>query len=101
MEDCAAFPRSLRSPRAAGRWAAAWCHANGGPGEVDALELVVSELVSNAVHHGSGEVCVTLAHHGDRLVRSVRDEDPHAFFVDPRAEDDIGGWGLSIVAHLT
>jgi anti-sigma regulatory factor (Ser/Thr protein kinase) len=65
------------------------------------LKLVVSELVSNAVVHGAGEVTMRLqvvpgavlvevADHGTRSAPAIRD-----------AADETGGWGLRIVEAVS
>jgi anti-sigma regulatory factor (Ser/Thr protein kinase) len=69
--------------------------------ETDApeVELIVSELVSNAVVHGQGRICLCLRQSDDHVEVDVRDEGrghrPHL-----RASSGIGGWGLRIVNRL-
>jgi anti-sigma regulatory factor (Ser/Thr protein kinase) len=71
-------------------------------GEAGAFELAVSELVTNAITHGSGEIEVTLAVEGPHLRMQVSDDGARATRVRPRegAPDDTGGWGLRLVDHL-
>lgn len=66
----------------------------------DTAELLSSELVTNAVIHGSGEVRMGVSRHGDRLRVEVSDDDPSP--VQPRARGDAeeSGRGLYIVASL-
>src|SRR6478735_1921825 len=100
MEERASFPRSADSARAARHWAARWCSDHGCVDEVDSVVLVISELVTNALLHGEGQVEVGLSRRGDQLSGFVRDECPEMYFLDARS-DRIGGWGLAIVAQLT
>lgn len=78
-------------------------HRWGLAAEAPDFELAVSELVSNALLHGSGEIHVHLScDHGGRVRLEVGDEgreEPEA----PRphlAERRIGGWGLRFVDQL-
>lgn len=71
--------------------------------ERDAFELVVSELFTNAVRHGAGEVSVRVAL-DDGVVRvEVADEGgrrPVVRVPDPTGRDP-GGWGLRLVGQMT
>jgi anti-sigma regulatory factor (Ser/Thr protein kinase) len=61
------------------------------------LELVVSELVTNAVMHGRGRIEVLLQPvRGGRVRGHVADEGDRTVAVRPRA-DDTGGMGLRLV----
>jgi anti-sigma regulatory factor (Ser/Thr protein kinase) len=65
-------------------------------------ELVLSELVTNAVRHGEGDIHVILTETGGRLSGEVVDHGPS--FARPRVRlrpVSAGGWGLVIVAALT
>ncbi|MEU0188175.1 ATP-binding SpoIIE family protein phosphatase [Streptomyces sp. NPDC006207] len=66
-------------------------------------ELLMSEVVTNALVHGDSDVDVQLREYPDRLHVSVRDNDSHlaAPVTIPREEDQAeGGRGLLIVAAL-
>lgn len=67
----------------------------------DDLELVVSELVTNAVRAGSPNVGVAMSVQGDRLVVRVSDE--AGGWPEPRDADiyDTGGRGLPLVSALS
>jgi anti-sigma regulatory factor (Ser/Thr protein kinase) len=68
---------------------------------LDDVLLVVSELVSNAVLHGTGHIELRVAYDGGRVTGDVVDEG--AGFVRPthwRAHDQIGGNGLHIVDRV-
>jgi anti-sigma regulatory factor (Ser/Thr protein kinase) len=73
---------------------------------IDRVELVVSELVTNAVRHGPGEpISLRLVAEPDGGVRGevVDQGDGHAHIVlrDEYDDFDEGGRGLLIVDHLT
>ncbi|MFF9490348.1 ATP-binding protein [Streptomyces sp. NPDC014676] len=70
-----------------------------GPQETQAAELVISELLTNAVEHGHGEMTLAVARTGSALEITVADHGPAArstSFSDP----DEHGRGLAIVAAL-
>ncbi len=64
-------------------------------------ELVVSELVTNAVVHGKGVITLKLELAGDSLRVEVVDEGAGAApAIREQGADDGGGWGLRIVETL-
>lgn len=69
----------------------------------DAVELLVSELVTNAVVHGLGVVRVVAEYDGERLRVEVYDHDP----IPPRPHVTAGidldehGRGLQLIAMLS
>jgi anti-sigma regulatory factor (Ser/Thr protein kinase) len=69
--------------------------------DTDAVAVLTSELVANAVDLGAGEVTVTILAVGDRLRVEVRD---HGFglpeLLHPGPFDPGGGRGLMIVDNL-
>ena len=72
------------------------------PGEVPFLELAVSELVTNAIVHGHGEIEVCLSA-TDGIVRldvvdAGGDEEPQV--ARPDARNGRGGWGLLVVERM-
>jgi anti-sigma regulatory factor (Ser/Thr protein kinase) len=71
-----------------------------GAADASVMELLVSELVTNAVVHGAGPIVVRLATDGDQLRLEVTDEDGR--MTRPRLVDhrEIGGWGLRLVDRL-
>ncbi len=66
----------------------------------DTAELLSSELVTNAVIHGSGEVRMEVSRHGDRLRVEVYDDDPSQPHPRERSGAEESGRGLHIVASL-
>jgi anti-sigma regulatory factor (Ser/Thr protein kinase) len=72
------------------------------PGMSRDLELIVSELVSNALVHGTGEVRVQLSVVDDALRLQVGD-DGGASVPQLRMAGDVGvgGWGLRVVDELS
>jgi signal transduction histidine kinase len=63
----------------------------------ESAELVVSELVTNAVRYAGGDVTVTLRRDGDRVVVAVRDDSPRQPQLMHVDDDATSGRGLSIV----
>ncbi|MFJ8728657.1 ATP-binding protein [Streptomyces bauhiniae] len=64
------------------------------------VELAVSELVTNAVEYGNGEVGLRLRCHDGELRIEVRDGNPAPAILRNPADDDESGRGLYIVAVL-
>ncbi|GAA3265343.1 ATP-binding protein [Dactylosporangium vinaceum] len=60
--------------------------------------LIVSELATNALRHGSGDIAVELHLRDDVLTIGAYDGSPEV--PRPRTPDDTGGWGLAIVESL-
>lgn len=68
---------------------------------VEQAVLIVSELASNAVRHGSGDVvCQLIATDPDRCLLTVTDFGGGTPGVVDRSVDEIGGLGLVIVDKL-
>lgn len=67
----------------------------------DAIRLVASELITNAVVHGSGPITVTLSSRSDRLVIDVLDGDPSVPRTGYAQADDENGRGLALVRLLS
>lgn len=94
------FPRDLRAPAAA-RDAVDAVAAGAQPRTVDDARLLISELVTNSVQHGTGDHVVVLLDHEDSGVLRCEVIDQGAGFV-PRARPDqpVGGWGLEFVEQI-
>jgi anti-sigma regulatory factor (Ser/Thr protein kinase) len=72
------------------------------PQQVPDFELAVSELVTNALVHGSGDVEVYLTASADIIRLDVADhggvDSPH---IEPRSANEApGGWGLQLIDEL-
>jgi anti-sigma regulatory factor (Ser/Thr protein kinase) len=82
------------------RYARAQCAGHTPPTLVEDVELVVSELVTNAMRHGRGQITMHLEVAPDRVVVGVRDQG--AGQPSPREPDatDANGRGLALVAIL-
>jgi anti-sigma regulatory factor (Ser/Thr protein kinase) len=68
--------------------------------EAAVMQVLVSELVTNALVHGAGPIGVRLDDDGERVRLEVTDDNgtptaPH--LVD---DDRVGGWGLQLVDRL-
>jgi anti-sigma regulatory factor (Ser/Thr protein kinase) len=90
-------PEAARTVRAQVR---ELCHSRIPDTLVDDVQLVVSELVTNAVTHGLGAITVLLGVTEGRVAVAVRDEGPGM----PRPEDvedgSLRGRGVALVARL-
>ncbi|MFD7919079.1 ATP-binding protein [Streptomyces sp. NPDC059740] len=62
--------------------------------------VVVSELVTNAVEHGFGDVELRMRHHGGEVRVEVSDDNPAPARLRHAAEDETGGRGLFLVDVL-
>lgn len=96
----ASFPAETASVSAARHWASRWCREQGREGQVDALALVISELVGHAVLHGIGPIEVSLCRAGGQILGRVRDHDPTPPFGDVE-RGEASNWGISIVGAVT
>lgn len=89
-------PASIgRARHALVRTAATW-----GVKDVSNAELVVSELVANAVMHGWGHVTLRLFDTGDALRIEVEDANPAPPVATDGHPGRVGGFGIQIVARL-
>jgi len=96
------LPRATVAPRDARHALRSWCQ---GLIEADLLvdaQLLVSELVANAIFHGRGHITLRARLDEDRLVVEVVDEGS-GFERGLRRSDfeQIGGWGLDIVEEVS
>jgi len=90
-------PQSVAAVR---RYAVETCRAGGYLGDCDVLALLVSEVATNALIHGAGQVRVRVLDHGPRLRVEVSDDSealPALRTFDHHAE---GGRGLALVDAL-
>jgi anti-sigma regulatory factor (Ser/Thr protein kinase) len=93
-----ALPRSQEAPRMARRRIAEWLTSAFEDSELHKTMLLTSELVTNAVMHGQGEIILRAYRDEDRVLVEVIDQG-HGFERVLREEDfeRVGGHGLSIV----
>lgn len=89
------LPAAPTAPRKGRDWLEGCCGAGLANERLSQAKLLVSELVSNAVRHGRGQVTVRAHLNAARLLVEVID-DGGGVEVD-RRERDVGGWGLGIV----
>ena len=82
------------------RFAIAACRASGRQDLCDSVALLVSEVATNAVVHGSGEVQVQVTLRGRAVRVEVADDSPR--MPEPRVADPMaeGGRGLALVQSL-
>jgi anti-sigma regulatory factor (Ser/Thr protein kinase) len=66
----------------------------------DLAELLTSELVTNAIRHGTGYVTLSLRCGDGVLAISVSDEDPSMPLVQPDEPLAVGGRGVRMVQRL-
>ena len=92
------LPRTRGAPALARRSLARWFVADVEGDELRTAELLVSELVTNAVMHGSGTITLRAHLDEDRLLVEVIDEG-RGFERTVRNSDfdRVGGHGLTIV----
>ncbi|MGW0711248.1 ATP-binding protein [Streptomyces sp. NPDC002643] len=64
------------------------------------IVLAVSELVTNAFEHGTGDVGLRVRYPDDELRIEVTDDNPTPAEVRPSNNEDVSGRGLFIVAVL-
>jgi anti-sigma regulatory factor (Ser/Thr protein kinase) len=93
-----ALARASSAPAAAREWLSLSFGDHLERDELDQAKLLVSELVSNSVMHGRGEIVVRAQLDEERLLVEVTDEGS-GFEREIRARDfdRVGGWGLMIV----
>lgn len=90
-------PQSVSQVR---RYAVAACTALGYDGDCDTLALLVSEVATNALIHGAGQVRVRVLDAGPRLRIEVSDDSVILPVARKAAADAEGGRGLALVDAL-
>jgi anti-sigma regulatory factor (Ser/Thr protein kinase) len=69
--------------------------------DLDAVEMIVGELVANVIRHADGPIGIHVSWEGDVAVAIVADRGPGIPAVRPVPDvDDTGGRGLMIVEAL-
>jgi len=100
------LPSTPHSAAAARALARAWCHSAGDGRDGTALELLLSEAVTNAVRHAATSprdlITVDVVLTTDATVTSVWDHGPGFFPAAPAPVDgQTSGFGLHIIAQLS
>jgi anti-sigma regulatory factor (Ser/Thr protein kinase) len=67
---------------------------------LDTAELLVSELVTNAILHGSGMVIVAVDCEDDTVVLTVSDDEPTPPTLQPERLMALGGRGMRMIELL-
>jgi anti-sigma regulatory factor (Ser/Thr protein kinase) len=100
VEEHIALAADVHSPSEARAWVASRCGSD--PDTIFAAELLVSELVSNAVIHAKSDMVLSLSHDPGSLHVEVEDHGADRPVVHTRTGpcDPIFGRGLDIVSAL-
>ena len=104
VRESVSLPATSASVSAARAWLATCCSDLVAPDRLDALVLVLSEVVTNAIRHGdsAGDVVVAATPKDEFLCVQVTDGGV-GFVPNPgaMASDSNGGFGLFLVERLT
>lgn len=99
-DDGPAVPSVPQSVATVRRYAVDACRARGFDGDCDTLALLVSEVTTNAVIHGSGLVRVRVVDSGQRLRVEVSDDSSDMPRIRHARADAEDGRGLALVQML-
>jgi anti-sigma regulatory factor (Ser/Thr protein kinase) len=95
------LPRTVRAPAMARAAVRDLCDGDVVGDMLTDAELLVSELVTNALRHGDGQITLRGAVDDDTLMVEVIDEGGgFEHELRRRNFDDVGGWGLGVVDDL-
>jgi len=95
-----ALPSGPQSVAAARRYALQICRAGAYRGDCDILVLLVSEVATNALIHGAGQVRVRVLNRGSRLRVEISDHSDAMPALRDFDRDAEGGRGLALVHAL-
>jgi anti-sigma regulatory factor (Ser/Thr protein kinase) len=100
VNECILLEASTMSPRTARRWISTRCGED--PGTVEAAELIVSELVSNAVVHAKSDMVLSVRRGRESLHVELEDHGEGEVVVQQPAAVELedSGRGLRILAAL-
>jgi anti-sigma regulatory factor (Ser/Thr protein kinase) len=91
--------RDPTAPRTARAWLGREFGADLGDGTLATAKLLVSEIVTNAVQHGEGEILLRARLDRGRLFAEVIDQGRGFTWTVPEADRQrTNGWGLMLVA---
>ncbi len=95
------LPRTAQAPAVARRALRDFCSSRIDGQIVTDAELLLSELVTNALRHGDGQITLRAALDADHLRVDVIDEGG-GFERELRRRDfdEVGGWGLGLVEDV-
>src|ERR1700722_15218103 len=94
------FKREVATPRLARRGGDPVFASWGLSGTMPDAVVVVSELMTNAIVHGQGDVALSLIRLPNRIRIEVRDEGPGVVIDHAAGADAVGGRGVHIVAQM-
>jgi anti-sigma regulatory factor (Ser/Thr protein kinase) len=95
------LPRTVRAPAVAREAMRELCRDLIEGDMLTDAELLVSELVTNALRHGDGRIVLRGGLDADKLMVEVIDEGGgFEHELRRRDFDDVGGWGLGLVEDL-
>jgi anti-sigma regulatory factor (Ser/Thr protein kinase) len=93
------LPHAADAPRIARGLLVAWAQAAVEPDQLQTARLLVSELVSNAVVHGEGQITLCVWLRADAVRVEVRDQGAgFALGEQQPSSTRVGGWGLWLVS---
>jgi anti-sigma regulatory factor (Ser/Thr protein kinase) len=96
------LPRDRRTPVDARDWLRRFLAPRARADVIDDAALVLSELATNALRHGLGEVVVRASlGPGGEVQLSVTDSGPELPAIQPVDPDRVGGLGLRVVDRLS
>ena len=96
------LPRDASAPAAARRAVKSQCDGLLQPEQLGDLQLVLTELVSNALVHGRGEIVLRFDLDGGSVRGEVIDEgDGFEHELRVSGPEEVGGRGLMLVEQLT
>jgi anti-sigma regulatory factor (Ser/Thr protein kinase) len=91
---------SRRAPARARQAVLAFATGSVSAEAAETAELLTSELVTNALMHGSGRITVVMEHDRDGLAVTVCDDEPALPALPDPDPLSLGGRGLHLVAAL-
>lgn len=100
-DDGLTLPSVPQSVAVVRRYAVAASRAHGYDGDYDALALLVSEVATNALIHGRGQVRVRVTRRAERLRVEVADDSDQVPVRRDAGTEALGGRGLALIDALS